>query len=382
MVISKLSYFRKKKSKYLSTYAQVPKKVLIVPLDWGLGHATRDIPLIHELLNAGCEIVIAAEGKHAALLAAEFPRLTILPLPGYHIRYSQKGLFFGLKIIRQIPQIWRAVRFEQAWLRKTVAELGIHAVISDNRFGLYHPDIPCVFISHQLLIKTPFGGFTERLLQKINYRFINRYTACWVPDFAGEPNLSGVLAHPPQLPANTTYLGCLSRFEPMPGVEKKYDLLALISGPEPQRSNLEALVLAQLKQMPGIKALIVSGRPDEAARKEPGPGITQVSHLNARDLNEAMLAADMVLCRSGYTTLMDLAKLNKKAILVPTPGQSEQEYLGRYLMQKGYFYSLPQHQFSLKKALEAAKTFPFTTFQHGQDMTAYKEVVRNFVKTL
>lgn len=366
----------------MSTYYPVQKKVLIVPLDWGLGHATRDIPLIHELLNAGCEVVIAAEGKHAALLSREFPALTILPLPGYNIRYSQKGLFFGLKIIRQIPKIWRAVQFEQAWLRRTVASLGIHAVISDNRFGLYHPDIPCVFISHQLLIKTPFGGFTERLLQQINYRFIRRYSACWIPDFAGEPNLSGALAHPATLPPHTTYIGCLSRFEPINGVQKKYDLLALISGPEPQRTNLEQLLLAELKQQPGISALVVSGRPDQAEKKEVAPGIWQVSHLDAKELNEAMLAADMVLSRSGYTTLMDLAKLNKKAVLIPTPGQSEQEYLGKYLMEKGYFYSIPQNQFSLPKVLENVKSFPFTTFQYGQGMHAYKKVVADFVKTL
>jgi predicted glycosyltransferase len=360
----------------------VQKKVLVVPLDWGLGHATRDIPLIHELLNAGCEVLIAAEGKHAALLSREFPQITILPLPGYQIQYSQKGLFFGLKIVQQIPKIWKAVRFEQAWLRKTVADLGIDAVISDNRFGLYHTDIPCVFISHQLLIKTPFGGFTERMLQRINYKFIRRYSACWIPDFAGEPNLSGILAHPKTLPPHTTYLGCLSRFVPIAGVEKKYDLLALISGPEPQRTNLEELLLSQIKQMPGLKALIVSGRPDQAERKEIAPGVFQVSHLGARELNEAMLASEMVLSRSGYTTLMDLAKLNKKAILIPTPGQSEQEYLGKYLMEKGYFYSLPQHQFNLQKALDAVKTFPFTDFQHGQDMEAYKNVVQAFVKTL
>lgn len=366
----------------MSTHSSVQKKVLVVPLDWGLGHATRDIPLIHELLNAGCEVLIAAEGKHAALLSREFPQITILPLPGYQIQYSQKGLFFGLKIIQQIPKIWKAIRFEQAWLRKTVADLGIDAVISDNRFGLYHKDIPCVFISHQLLIKTPFGGFTERMLQRINYKFIRRYSACWIPDFAGEPNLSGVLAHPGHLPEHTTYLGCLSRFVPMENVEKKYDLLALISGPEPQRTNLEELLVAQIKQMPGLKALIVSGRPDQVEKREVAPGVFQVSHLGAKELNEAMLASDMVLSRSGYTTLMDLAKLNKKAILIPTPGQSEQEYLGKYLMQKGYFYSLPQHQFHLQKALDAVKTFPFTTFQHGQDMEAYKKVVQNFVKTL
>lgn len=356
--------------------------MLIVPLDWGLGHATRDIPLIHELLNAGCEVVIAAEGKHAALLSREFPELTILPLPGYHITYSQKGLFFGLKILQQVPKIWKAVQYEQAWLRKTAAEHNISAVISDNRFGLYHSSIPTVFISHQLLIKTPFGGLTERLLQKMNYRFINRYSACWIPDFAGEPNLSGELAHPSSLPDNTSYLGCLSRFEPKDGVGKKYDLLALISGPEPQRTNLEELLLAQIKQMPGLKVLIVSGRPDEASEKEIIPGVTQVSHLDAKALNEAMLAADMVLSRSGYTTLMDLAKLDKKAILIPTPGQSEQEYLGKYLMQKGYFYSVPQLRFNLREALNATRTFPFTPFRQGQNMDAYKKVVRDFVKTL
>lgn len=366
----------------MSTNYQVQKKVLVVPLDWGLGHATRDIPLIHELLNAGCEVVIAAEGKHAALLSREFPRITILPLPGYNIQYSQKGLFFGLKIIRQIPKIIRAVKYEQAWLRRTVADLGINAVISDNRFGLYHPDIPCVFISHQLLIKTPFGGFTERLLQQLNYRFIRRYSACWIPDFAAEPNLSGALAHPAKLPPHTTYIGCLSRFEPKENVEKKYDLLALISGPEPQRTNLENLLIAQLKQQPGMKALLVSGRPDQAEKKEIAPGIWQVSHMGAKDLNEAMLAADMVLTRSGYTTLMDLAKLNKKAILIPTPGQSEQEYLGKYLMQKGYFYSVPQHQFDLAKTLENVKVFPFTTFPQENGMEAYKKVVADFVKTI
>jgi len=354
------------------------KKILVVPLDWGLGHATRDIPLIYEILNAGCDVVIAAEGKHAALLQQEFPRLTILPLPGYRIQYAQKGWFFGWKIIQQIPKILRAVRYEQRWLQETVKTHGIHAVISDNRFGLYHRDIPCVFISHQLLIKTPFGGLTERLLQQLNYRYIRRYSACWIPDYAGDNNLSGILAHPPQLPPHTTYLGCLSRFKMREDVARLYDLLVLISGPEPQRSNLEKLILEQIKDLP-LKALIVSGQPGTPRREQITPNVLQVNHLNAQELNEAMLASDMVLSRSGYTTLMDLAKLNKKAILVPTPGQSEQVYLGRYLMEKGYFYSLPQEGFQLQQALEAAARFPFRSFRHELDMEQYKKVVRDFL---
>ncbi|TWF44737.1 UDP-N-acetylglucosamine:LPS N-acetylglucosamine transferase [Chitinophaga polysaccharea] len=357
------------------------RKILVVPLDWGLGHATRDIPLIHEMQNAGCQVFIAAEGKHAALLQQEFPQVTIFPLPGYRIQYAQKGQFFGLKIIQQIPKIYRAVKHEQRWLKKIVADYQINAVISDNRFGLYHKDIPTVFITHQLLIKTPFGGWIERTLQKINYRFINKYSACWVPDFSGNNNLSGELAHPGKLPGHTAYIGCLSRFEPKPGVTKKYDLLVLISGPEPQRSNLEKLIVDQIKSLP-VTALIVSGKPGSPQHETIAPGVTQVNHLNASELNDAMLASDMVLSRSGYTTLMDLAKLNKKAILIPTPGQSEQVYLGEYLMEKGYFYSLPQEEFNLKTALEEASRFPFRSFHHDQDMEQYKQVVQHFVQSI
>ncbi len=355
------------------------KKILVVPLDWGLGHATRDIPLIYELLNAGCEVVIAAEGKHAALLQQEFPQLTILPLPGYRIQYAQKGWFFGMKIIQQIPKILRSIKYEQQWLKETVKTHGIQAVISDNRFGLYHPDIPCVFISHQLLIKTPFGGVTERILQRLNYKYIRRYNACWVPDYADDNNLSGILAHPAQLPPHTTYIGCLSRFKRKEGVTQLYDLLALISGPEPQRSNLEKLILEQVKET-SLRVLIVSGQPGTPKREQIAPNVLQVNHLNAQELNEAMLASGMVLSRSGYTTLMDLVKLDKKAILVPTPGQSEQEYLGEYLMEKGYFYSLRQDRFDLHSALDAAAKFPFRSFQHEQDMEQYKDVIQQFLK--
>lgn len=357
------------------------KTVLIVPLDWGLGHATRDIPLIHELLNAGCKVVIAAEGKHASLLQQEFPDLTLLPLPGYRIQYAQKGWFFGWKIIQQIPKILNAIKYEQQWLQKVVEEHQIDAVISDNRFGLYHSKIPTVFISHQLLIKTPFGGFTERFLQSINYRYIRRYSACWIPDYADANNLSGILAHPSVLPPNTTYLGCLSRFEDRPNVTQQYDLLVLISGPEPQRSNLEKMVLDQIKSLP-ISALIVSGKPGTPEKQQVTSRVQQVNHMNAKDLNEAILASKMVLSRSGYTTLMDLVKLNKKAILIPTPGQSEQEYLGKFLMKKGYFYNVPQHTFNLKEALDAAEKFAFKSFEHEQDMEQYKGVVRKFVEQL
>jgi UDP-N-acetylglucosamine:LPS N-acetylglucosamine transferase len=141
------------------------------------------------------------------------------------------------------------------------------------------------------------------------------------------------------------------------------------------------MVLEQIRSLP-ISALIVSGKPGAPEKQQITPRVQQVNHMNAKDLNEAMLASKMVLSRSGYTTLMDLVKLNKKAILIPTPGQSEQEYLGKFLMRKGYFYNVPQHTFNLKEALDAAEKFAFKSFEHEQDMEQYKGVVRKFVESL
>lgn len=376
----KLNYFRKKINNHLLTSAP-RKRILIVPLDWGLGHATRDIPIIQTLLDAGCEVLIAAEGKHAALLGQEFPQLPLLALSGYRITYTQKEQNFGWKIVQQIPKIWRAVRHEQYWLRRVVREHKIDAVISDNRFGLYHRKIPTVFISHQLRILTPFGGWIERWLHRINYYYIAKYSACWVPDFPGAEGLAGILSHPDPLPPNIHYLGCLSRFEKKEGIQKKYDLLVLLSGPEPQRTKLEQLILAQIPLL-SFKTVIVSGLPGTPFDRQLSETVRQVNHLGAADLNQALQESELVISRSGYTTVMDLAKLNKKAILIPTPGQSEQEYLAQYLMQKGFFYAVPQGQFILLEALKAIQQFPFYNIGDQQKMDGYKEIIHKFVASL
>ena len=216
------------------------QKVLVAPLDWGLGHATRCIPIIRALLSNGYEVLIGAEGVQAILLQTEFPSLQILPLKGYHVRYSKKSWLFLFKIVMQLPYLQRIIKYEHQWLEKIIKEHSIDLVISDNRFGLSSQTIPCIFITHQLNIKAPFV-WMEKILQRINYKYINRFTRCWVPDAAGDNNAGGDLSHPAILPrTEVEYMGLLSRFE-IEAIEKKYDYCILLSGPEPQRTLLEEI---------------------------------------------------------------------------------------------------------------------------------------------
>jgi uncharacterized protein (TIGR00661 family) len=329
-------------------------RILIAPLDWGLGHVTRCIPIIHELLIHQYEVIIAASGASAILLKKEFPALQLIVIKGYDIRYSRRKFWLPLVLLWQFPKLLFRVMKEQSWLKKWLENNNIHLIISDNRLGLHHPTIPSIYITHQLKIKTG-NTWAEWILQKIHYHFINKYQQCWVPDMAGDNNLAGELSHPkklPKIPVN--YIGLLSRFgkkEAMPG----YDLLFIISGPEPQRTIFEALIFEVLKNYQGT-ALVIRGLPGTPAIKNiQNPQVQVLNHLSTVELNDAINQSNLIISRSGYTTVMDLVKLQKKAVLVPTPGQTEQEYLATYLLSKKYFYSVEQKHFCLEKIIEETK---------------------------
>ena len=352
-------------------------KILVAPLEWGLGHATRCIPIIKEFVDQNCEVFIAAEGATYSLLKNEFPELAFLPLMGYRMKYSRMKYFLFWKILTQFPKIVFTIYKEHLWLKKIVKEYKFDAVISDNRFGMYHSKIPSVYITHQLLIKTG-NSIIEKIAKRIHYYFIKKYNECWVPDF--EVNgLAGELSHPKKLPGEVKYLGALSRFE-LTVVEKKYDLLISISGPEPQRTIFEHQILDQLKSYSG-KVLFTRGLPETSEEiKYDDPSIEIKNHLPAGELNEAILQSDMIISRCGYTTVMDMIKLKKKAILIPTPGQTEQEYLAGYLMKKKIFYTTSQKNFILQESLQQAQSFPFII--SGCDMEQYKNVIHQFVRSL
>ncbi|HEV8285463.1 MAG TPA: glycosyltransferase [Chitinophagaceae bacterium] len=341
-------------------------RILIAPLDWGLGHAARCIPIIKELLAHNCEVWLASNGLQEALLRSEFPDLPFLPLKGYQIRYSRSGKGLFWKITLQIPKIISAIRKEHSWLKKMVNAYNFDAVISDNRFGLYHASIPTIFITHQLRIKSNFGKKSEDLLQKWNYRYINRFTECWVPDTADKNNLAGELSHPdtkPNLPIK--YIGLLSRLKKT--VEKTYisidekkndHLLFILSGPEPQRSILENKIISEVSHYPGT-ATIVRGLPSSLSIIPSTGMIKFYNHLTAKELNEEIEKADWVISRCGYSTVMDLVKLQKKAILIPTPGQTEQKYIAGYLHKKQIAFSITQERFALDTILTEAMKFNY-----------------------
>ena len=337
-------------------------RILVAPLDWGLGHATRCIPLIRELLAQGAEVWLAGEGAQEELLRAEFPGLPFLPLPGYRIRYAKTAAGLPWKMLRQTLQLRRAIRSERQWLKTQVEAQQFTAVISDNRYGLCHDQIPSYFITHQLRIKSPAGPWTERLLQQKNYRYINRFTECWIPDLPGAGNLAGELAHPALMPTvPVQYLGWLTRFSGSPSPVKKGHLLILLSGPEPQRSIWEDQLVKEIGHYNGT-ATFVRGLPGHRALI-PSTGMLQFyNHLGAAELEAEMKKAEWVICRSGYSTIMDAAVLQKKCIYVPTPGQTEQQYLGLRLQEQGIALCFSQRNFTLKKALEAAATFPFSPY--------------------
>jgi UDP-N-acetylglucosamine transferase subunit ALG13 len=336
-----------------------PVSVLVAPLDWGLGHATRCIPVIRELITQGARVSIASSGSQRSLLEMEFPELEFLELPGYQVRY-RRGFMLKWGLLLRIPAILKQIRRENQWLASILETRKIDLVISDNRYGLHHPIPFCIFLTHQLSIRSGLGSLFDQLLLKWNYRFIRKFSLCWVPDWPGEVSLAGKLSHPSgTAPFPIVYIGPLSRILPMPVEVEKNSLLILISGPEPHRSEFEKIIFNQLAHQ-SWKCTVVRGLPGYG---QPAPhfreGIRVVNHLPSAALNRIMCSSEIIITRSGYSSIMDLVQLGKKAILVPTPGQTEQEYLGYRLEQMQWMLAVPQKNFSLNTAIDHFKSRDF-----------------------
>ncbi len=354
-------------------------RILIAPLDWGLGHATRCIPIINKLLILNCEVVIAAEGPIKKLLQQEYPHLLYLDLRGYRITYSRKKFWLPLKMLFQVPKIFFSIYKEQRWLKKAIRLHTIDVVLSDNRFGMYCSLVPCLYITHQLSIKTNYT-FTSWLVQKFHYYFINKYKECWVPDFEEGFSLAGDLSHPKKLPTTPVkYLGPLSRFK-KEETEAVYSIAIILSGPEPQRTIFENLIINDLKRFEE-NVILVRGIPEGGLSIEHSiNSLTIHNHLPSAELGRVIQQADLIISRCGYSTVMDLIKLQKKAILVPTPGQTEQEYLANYLREQQNFYCVPQEEFSFAVDYKKAQSFNFT--HQGWNNQSFDVIIENFVDGL
>lgn len=337
------------------------KNILIAPLDWGLGHASRCVPIIKRMSTEEANVIVACEGIIADFLLEEIPNLKIITLKGYKIKYSDKWPML-LIVVLQIPKILFAIIYEHRWLKKIKHQYAIDLIISDNRYGLWNKHIPSVLITHQINIKIPSKiKFVEKILNRINHFFISKYTECWIPDFSGINNLSGNLSHTNKFPLNTHFIGPLSRMK-KDGIEdisstKEFDVLIILSGPEPQRSLLEKKLIKELSNLQ-YKSLIVAGLPQKKEfHKTISEKIAWVNFLPSFKLKKIIVSSKYIVCRSGYSSIMDLVSLNKKAILIPTSGQTEQEYLADYHFKKGYFYTCKQSDLNIEQALSKIENY-------------------------
>ena len=250
-------------------------------------------------------------------------------LPSYHIKYTKKGSWLKWKLLLDMFSILKAVRNEHKLLKTLAEKYQLSGVISDNRFGMYHKDIPSVYITHQLQV---FSGITTFITTYIHAKFINKYSECWVPDIALLNSLSGRLAEGKQPKIPVKYLGVLSRFKK---AKKSMvnTVLILLSGPEPQRTIFEQRLLTEFENY-SEKVLFIRGMLRPTAIHTNNPNIQLVNFLSGKALQDAINSSEKVVCRSGYSTIMDLAVLGKKCFFVPTPGQGEQEYLAKYLQKQ------------------------------------------------
>lgn len=325
-----------------------PLHILVAPLDWGLGHATRCIPLIWALQQKGVKVYAAGDERAQKILTEACPGVEWLPLFGYRVRYTRRGFWLPWLLMAQVPRLLGVVRREYRWLDEVLERIPLDAVISDNRYGLYSAKCRAVFMTHQLHVRVPFGRVGRWLADTLHAQFIRRFDTCWVPDGAGE-GLAGSLSQPLQ-GVQALWLGPLSRFGRKPVVQMPgYDLVFLLSGPEPQRSLLEAACLRSIP--PGLRTLLVAGRPEEGSTIRTEAAADRVGHLGAEQLEGVLRACRYLVCRSGYSTLMDLACIGRSALLIPTPGQSEQEYLAQIWHERGWAVAMKQGQLN-REALQ------------------------------
>ncbi|RIV44123.1 glycosyltransferase [Flagellimonas pelagia] len=327
---------------------QNSKRILVAPLNWGLGHATRCIPIIRALLDHGHQPFIASDGVALSLLQKEFPDVPSFELSSYKITYAEKARNFKIKMIWDSPKVLKAIAKEKKEIKRLVKEHQLDGIISDNRLGVFYKKVPCVFITHQLNV---LSGNTTWMSSKAHQKIIKKFDACWVPDVENKPNLTGKLGHLKKSKLKIVYLGPLSRFEKK-DLPIAYDLMVLLSGPEPQRSFLEEKLLKELQGFEG-NILFVKGKIEEEQSKEDiqteKGSITLYNFMKSGELETAINQSSKVLCRSGYTTVMDLAKLEKRAFFIPTPGQYEQEYLAKRLEKQELVPYCEQDDFTLEQ---------------------------------
>jgi Glycosyltransferase family 28 C-terminal domain len=327
----------------------------VAPLNWGLGHATRCIPIINALIQHNFTPIIASDGIALELLKKEFPELKFFNLPSYNITYPKKAYSFRFKLLKDLPYLLNTINKERKAVDAIIKSEYVTGIISDNRFGVRHKAIPSVYITHQLRV---LSGSTTWLSSKLHQRIISKFDACWVPDYSDAKNLSGDLGHVELNYLSPKYLGPLSRFSSK-SLPIKYKLLVVLSGPEPQRTLLEEKLLIELHHY-NDSIVMVRGIIETKQVVTQHNHITIYNYMTSSELESTMNMSEIVLSRSGYTTVMDLEKLEKKAFFIPTPGQYEQEYLAHKFKKDKIAPFCKQDEFESDQLLKIKNYTGFT----------------------
>ena len=318
-------------------------RVLVCPLGWGLGHASRNIPIIDYLLKSGHTVIVAGDELQISYLTTYFPGIKTIKFPSLKVNLS-KGSNQLLPILGIAFRLPYLVINEHFAVKKIVNDNQISVIISDNRYGLWHRGTKSVLITHQLRVPFPKPF---RFLEPIGELFVRlisqKFTYCWIPDSSGEKKLAGKLSHPSKIPSNARYIGLLSRFKK--GLSKKddsiWDLVGIASGPSPQR-EIFIDSISKLGRRNNLRTLIIKGVPSEGTKAIENGGIFYAGHLGDIDFQKAIQSSKYLITRAGYSTIMDLTTIGVRGLIVPTPGQTEQEYLTNYLSIKGIFKSCKQ----------------------------------------
>ncbi|NEN22955.1 hypothetical protein G3O08_05510 [Cryomorpha ignava] len=342
------------------------KRVLIAVLNWGLGHASRSVPIIDAVVRYGADVVIASNGATKTFLEQRFQHINVLEIPDKEINYGKSGAAVGL--LKRSFQQQKINNEQYAWLTRNAEDLGITHIISDNLYGVNNPVIPSAIITHQIGIVSPFfkSQFDKHLAV-----WLKKFDEVWIPDEPGELSLAGKMLDNKFFDGKTFYLGHISRFRKLPGIEKDIDHLVILSGPEPQRTFLERKIAKKLEKLPG-RHIIVRGRIDSDV-VPPSTKIEYHSFLHEKQLELFIARAKMVICRSGYTSILDMVRMDANACFIPTPQQPEQKYLAKRMKEKGWFHAVTQKDFGmndLKKADEKSN-FQSPDFHERMEKVIY-----------
>lgn len=332
--------------------------ILICPLEWGLGHAGRMIPLARKLQERNYNVIIGSGKEHQSLFRNELPGLTYIDFPGFNPGFS-RFLPQYISLLLKTPLLFYHILAEHRRVKRIINDNKIDIIISDNRFGLWSRRIKSVYVTHQIVI--PFPG-TLRFLEwtgiLFHRFFIKKYSFCFIPDLPGDLNLSGRLTHSVRLPGNTRFIGLLSRFSDRPSFgEIRFRFphnTVILSGPEPQRSILRQKLIEILnnREPPSV---FLEGKPGSSVEISKSENITLYNHLPADEMQDMITGSTSIIARSGYTSVMELISLNCSALLIPTPGQTEQEYLAEYLSAKGWFSAVSQSRLNESTILTSGK---------------------------